>query len=176
MIIRLVPVLVVCWLCGRADAAIWNINGASCTPGDPAIQNNRYFITAGSVNYPSTATGLVTLYCPIQPQFLLAACFSGNVPLNNLLYLTYTDADGTGTDTSVTAQVIRLSVANGGLSTVTSALSSNSSSVTTPNKVTLSFAGTFDPTNFYYYVRVDLNRSTTSHIATFYGVGLGCDV
>jgi hypothetical protein len=45
---------------GRAIVA-----AATCVPGDPAIQTNRYFVTAGSVKHRDGATAIITVYCPV---------------------------------------------------------------------------------------------------------------
>jgi hypothetical protein len=41
------------------------IAAATCVPGDPAIQTNRYFVTAGSVKHRDGVTGFITVYCPV---------------------------------------------------------------------------------------------------------------
>ena len=167
----------------EARANFWASNGAGCTPGDPAIQADRYFITAGSVNYRAGSSGLVTLYCPVNPAPIVQ--FSGNgfitapwCPVAYTLRLTYTDSDGAGNAVSVTGQLLRLSKLNGAfLGAVPGAqLFSNFSNVTVAtNQRTSSFNHDFDFGNVYYYVRIDMNRAAgTSHIATFYGVSLEC--
>src|SRR4030095_13738288 len=166
-----------------ARADFWASNGAGCTPGDPAIQSNRYFITAGSVHYKAGASGLITLYCPVNPNPIVY--FDGSefvtapwCPLAYTLRLTYTDSDGAGNEVSVTSQLLRLSKQNGAfLGAVPGVqLRSNFSNVTVPTSLsTLRFQHDFDLSNVYYYVRVDMNRAAgSSHIATFYGVALAC--
>jgi hypothetical protein len=146
------------------------MNGAGCTPGDPAIQANRYFITAGSVNYKAGASGLVTLYCPIPT---LQSC-PGDV---RVMRMTYTDSDGTGNAVSVTAQLLHLSQIDGAfLGVVPGAqISSNESSATVPTSRRTNAIEHAVDLNSYYYVRVDMNRAPgTSHVATFYGVNQFC--
>ncbi len=45
----------------EAHASNWSMGAANCVPGDPAIQNNLHFITAGTVAHKSGATGRITL-------------------------------------------------------------------------------------------------------------------
>jgi hypothetical protein len=163
----------------------WSSNGAGCVPGDPAIQFDRYFITAGAVNYRTNGNGLVTLYCPVNPsgilnfdqlakQFItLPFC-----PDNAYSFrLTYTDSDGAGTLVSVASQLIRLSKSNGqfGGAVPGTVFSSNSSSAVTSTNHRGDFDHGFDFQNAYYYFRVDMNRAAgTTQVATFYGVALEC--
>jgi hypothetical protein len=163
----------------------WSSNGAGCVPGDPAIQANSYFITAGSVNYRSAGSGLVTLYCPINqgiaPYFdtqLRALLMTVSCPDNNYrLRLTYTDSDGTGPAVGVAAQVIRLAKSNGTfLGAVPGAvIAANSSAETTPTSVLSEFTHAFAFSGAYYYARVDMARAAgTTNVATFYGVAIEC--
>jgi hypothetical protein len=168
----------------RAQETLWSATAATCVPGDPAIQSNRYFITAGSVKYNGTASGLITLYCPIQNIFFTYgicsdshgdsySCPSFNSP--NVLRLTYLDSDGLGSAVSVMAQLLRLSLADGSISSIPGALVNSSTSANTgQTSLSSSFNHGFDLQNFTYYVRVDMIRAAgSSQTATFYGVSLG---
>ena len=148
-----------------ADAVTgdYSINGASCVPGDPAIQNNRHFITAGSVSHQSTTTGLITLYCPVFHNWTTNPTF---------LSLTYRDTDGAGTVANITAQLLRLNQTNGAFSTVSGVLDSNGFTATFGRQIVISFTHNFDFTANVYYIRVNINRSATTQIATFYGLSL----
>jgi hypothetical protein len=166
-----------------AGQSFWSSNGAGCVPGDPAIQSDRYFITAGSVNYRAGGSGLVTLYCPVTAGTIVHQA-GGTVgawpwcPSDAYVFrLTYTDSDGTDNAVSVASQLIRLSKFNGAFAGAVpgATLSSNSSSETLPTNLSTGFVHTFEFQNFYYYVRVDMNRAVgTPAIATFYGAALDC--
>ena len=161
-------------LLAAADAHAVGVSGATCTPGDPAIQSNRYFITAGSVNYRPGASGLVTLYCPVTvPPKYPPSCPN----LQYKMRLTYTDSDGAGDAVSVTAQLLRLSNATGAfLGQVGNfQIASNASDITVRTNQTAQWGFGFHTDEEYYYYRVDMNRAAgTSHVATFYGIGLEC--
>ena len=75
------------------------IAAATCVPGDPAIQANRYFVTAGSVKHREGATGLITLYCPVP-----ASVADGGGSFGDM-YMTFT---AVGDTASVIAQLLRL--------------------------------------------------------------------
>ena len=163
-LVMLIAALFVTTVAARqAHAYTYTINGASCVPGDPAIQNNRYLVTGGSVKHQSTATGLITLYCPIPYPDLLQN--SSRISL----VVTYADSDGTGTVANITAQLVKLSTSTGSLMNVGSALDSNSFGPTAGTTMSTSISHTVSGFD-YYYVRIDINRSTTAQSATLFGV------
>ncbi len=163
---------------------LWSAPAATCVPGDPAIQSNRYFISAGSVKYNANSSGLITLYCPVQNIYLsYGNCLDSNQDtyacpvLNspNVLRLTYADGDGIGGSVSVMAQLLRLSLADGVISSVPGAfVNSNNNVSTAQTSLSASFSHVFDLTNYTYYVRVDMSRAAGTLLnATFYAVSLG---
>ena len=153
------------------QAESWTINGSSCVPGDPAIQNNRYLVTAGTVKHQPTATGLITLYCPITFPTVVGAVAGHGPKLFSILRVTYADSDGRGTVANITAQLITLTHDTGSLTNIGDALDSNKFGPTSGSSMAVSVnhtANGFD----YFYVRVDLNRSDTSESVTLFGVGI----
>jgi hypothetical protein len=172
----------------RADARWWSASGASCAVGDPAIQGNRYTIGAGCVKHRAGANGLITLYCAVNPGIggleymnlstaedhayvTRAGCTNGYV-----FRQTYADSDGAGAEASVRTQLIRMVKGNGDIYAVGgAALDSNGSGATVSTSLATPFDHTFDFQDFYYYVRVDLDRTAGStKSAIFYGVALEC--
>jgi hypothetical protein len=150
------------------QAESWSINGSSCVPGDPAIQNNRYLVTAGTVKHQSTATGLITLYCPITFPTLVGPVDRRG--LFSTLSVTYADSDGRGTVANITAQLVKLTH-TGSLTNIGNALDSNNNGPTDGSVMVGSVS--HSATGFdFYYVRVDLNRSDTSASSTLFGVNL----
>jgi hypothetical protein len=170
----LLPLMIAAGLAHDASATVSptniysSMNASSCMPTSSAIYtSNLYTVSAGAVSFDATHTGQITLYCP--------------VPVNNdgvspgQVNLTYTDPDGTGTTYQVKAQLIALNLSTGALSTASNVADSNSASSTTHVvSGTLSGALNFD-TN-YYYIRVDIIRSSTASAATFYGANLGITI
>lgn len=158
---------------GRSEATVtpnyiyWGMNAAGCVPGDPAIQNNLYFITGGSVKFQSTATGTITLYCPV-------AVNTGGIS-SNTLRLTYFDGDSGIGGNHVTATLTRLAYSDGTLSTISGAtVDSGNGTCSTgiQTNCAATFTHTFDFDNYAYYVRVDITRSSTSVVETFYATKL----
>lgn len=74
------------------------IAAATCVPGDPAIQTNRYFVTAGSVKHRDGATGIITVYCPVPATIADGGGSFGD------MFMTFTTV---GDDASVIAQLLR---------------------------------------------------------------------
>ena len=173
----------------RADARWWSASGASCAVGDPAIQGNRYTIGAGSVKHRAGASGLITLYCAVNPGIagLDFLNVGGSPPDSDwaafpacwdhlALRQTYTDSDGTSTGVSVKSQLIRMVKGNGDIYPVPgAALDSNTSATTVSTSLATPFDHAFDFQNFYYYVRVDIDRPAGSAASgIFYGVAVEC--
>jgi hypothetical protein len=161
--IAITALFVTIFIAAPVQAESWSINGSSCVPGDPAIQNNRYLVTAGTVKHQSTATGLITMYCPITFPKLIGR------GIYRALDVTYADSDGTGTVANITAQLVSLNVRTGSLTNIGNALDSNSFGPTSGSSMTVEFSHTANALD-YYYVRVDLNRSDTSASSTLFGV------
>jgi hypothetical protein len=170
--IAITALFVTILIAAPVQAENWSINGSSCVPGDPAIQNNRYLVTAGTVKHQSTATGLITLYCPITFPRLIGREFASPLRFRALV-VTYADSDGPGTVANITAQLVRLKMGTGSLTNIGNALDSNiaSSEPTSGSKMIVLISHIAD-SNDYYYVRVDLNRSDTSASSTLFGVNL----
>jgi len=190
---RSVALLIAVLICAASTQAsavtAWSMNASSCVPGDPAIHNNRYLVTAGSVKHQAAATGLITLYCPVSLQLLTAEvspifCAGTDgfalpclIPLAigaNVLRLTYRDGDGTVGAGNITAQLLRLSTADGSFSAVSNSFVDSNTNPSTAQTAIESdrFSDAFNLDSFYYYVRVDLNRTSPAVDVTFYGVSL----
>jgi hypothetical protein len=142
---------------------------ATCVPGDPAIQADRYFVTAGSVKHKEKATGLITLYCPVQPTIVQGGGSYGGI------FMTYTDANAPGTTGHVTAQLLRVDY-SGNFFAVTddkigipALLDSNNASGTS-HYLEMGLHHTYNFDDYYYYIRVDIDRADDSTVI-FYGVG-----
>jgi hypothetical protein len=166
-IMRTIAIVVACILtvslaipayAGRAIIA-----AATCVPGDPAIQANRYFVTAGSVKHREAATGLITVYCPVPATIADGGGSFGD------MFMTFTTV---GDDASVIAQLLRIDH-SGNFSPVvnsdggTRVLLDSNRAVAGGHDLEGAFNHNFDFDNFYYYVRVDINRSNSNSTAIF---------
>ena len=151
--------------------AVWNMNGSSCRANDTAIQGNSYATDNGVVDYrsilPGATTSTITMYCPVltvgqdphtgDGSTILSIGISGHL---------------SETGTSITAQLIRLSKTTGGLSNVgkSATLTFISPGPTFRKRVGLTHQ--FDFTMYFYYVRVDISRTSSDQIVPFYVVDL----
>jgi hypothetical protein len=154
----------------HAEAVRHSTIAAACVPGDPAIQANRYFVTAGSVKHQQGATGLITLYCPIPPTVA-----EGGGTYNGL-FMTYSVTGLTAVvNAEITAQLLRVDN-SGNFSPVLVNFNSGDpvhvNSSVGGSYIEHTFNHTYDFLNFFYYVRVDINRSDDLSTAILYGIGL----
>jgi hypothetical protein len=147
---------------GAAHAGRSSSMAATCSVGDPAIQNNLYTIASGSVRHQAGKIGLITLYCPISPTITQGGGSHGG------WFMTFVDPDHKGTNYYIQSQIIR-SDQSGHVSAVSGVLSSNASNT---NYIERALNHTYDFANYYYYVRVDLFRANTAGLPIFYGVGV----
>jgi hypothetical protein len=148
-----------------AGADIYSVSGAACVPGDPAIQNNRYTINAGSVLHTSTNVDLITLYCAVPVDVVP----SGTNPTT--LAVTYKDTTGTSTSANVAVQLLAMSKSSAAITTIAT-FNSNSFSDIVIAQHSVVFSHTFDWVNNTYYIRVDMDRTLTSEIVNLYQVTL----
>jgi hypothetical protein len=149
-----------------ADAGRYSTIAAACVPGDPAIQANRYFVTAASVKHRQGQTGLITVYCPIPPTITEGGGSFGG------MFMTYT---ATGETANVTAQLLRVDQL-GNFSPVVDSVTGTrailNSGVGDHHYTERAVNHTYDFDDYYYYLRVDINRSDDSSLAILYGVGV----
>ena len=144
----------------------WNINAASCVADAGTIRNSLYLGTGGTVKFASGKTGDIILYCPVPnlsfTPALLQLDFLDDVPRKD-------------SRNGVTAQLIKMSMLDGSIRPVITVFSNNAQTPANQGKASitgLSFNDSYDPTNFAYYIRIDIMRSavTTNEIA--YAVAL----
>jgi hypothetical protein len=161
----IVACILTVWLAMPAYAGRAIIAAATCVPGDPAIQANRYFVTAGSVKHRDGATGLITVYCPVPATIADGGGSFGD------MFMTFTTV---GDDASVIAQLLRIDHSGNFSpaldSTGARVLLDSHRAVAGGHDLEGAFNQNFDFDNFYYYVRVDINRSNANSTAIFYGV------
>lgn len=141
----------------NASANEFDMTGASCIPGDPAVTNNRYLVTGGTVKHKSTNTDLITLYCGIPTT----------ITSPSHIELLYSSTANNAT-TLVKMQYIKMSKTTGAITSVATANSQSGVNNGTPQLQNVSFSDTYSPSSFIYYVRVDLQRSSSANVVIFY--------
>jgi hypothetical protein len=145
-------------------ANYWSSPAAGCVPGDPAIQNNRYSIQAGHVYHAGTNIDLISFYCPVQYN-------PGATAGANTLFLTFID-NSTTAGNYVTAQLIKMDRSNGSLTTVATVTSEDWDPNASVQQQSIGFSDSLDFTTYVFYVRVDMDRSSTSILPVFYATSL----
>ena len=147
---------------GVAHAGRSSSMAATCTVGDPAIQNDLYTIASGSVRHRAGKVGTITLYCPISSTIT-----AGGGPFGGW-FMTFVDPDGPLDNYYIESQIIR-SDYSGHVAAVSPVLRSNSSA---SNYREQALWHNYDFANYYYYVRINIFRADTNNLPIFYGVGV----
>lgn len=142
----------------------WSTVGAGCVPTGQTIKDDVHFQSAGRTSFAAGKVGEIILTCPITNEFNTAS----------RIYMSYRDSDGPGTGASVEAGLRRLHIASGHVESIPlrpSALSSNlhdpTSWATISRLVSIS---TFNFSAYYYYVQINMRRTSILHTASFGGV------
>lgn len=150
-----------------AVGPVWATVGAGCVPIGQTTQSNTHFNTAGRTKFSAGKIGEITLTCPISAQLGTPNGFS----------LTYVDPDGVNLGARVTATLRRMDRFSGAVSSV-KGIDSNLSSRTTfgSSHVNIGNSGcgeyTFDHNRFYYYVAINMYRTSALQAVEFGGVAI----
>ena len=154
--------MVVCVLSVSAQAGEWDMNASSCTVASTSANRVQYFTS--SVAFKSSATGAVTLYCPISfPQ--------GITTISGIAFQ-YTDTAGDiHNHVSVSLQQhSHLSTVSGAIYGLNSYDFWCSHGGSSPTQCWTTFGPvTIDPVNDSYFVSVTLTRTTSANSEIFYG-------
>lgn len=156
-------------LVSTAHAGEFSMNATSCTPDSSAIQGNHYLGTGGTVKHSASSTTTIVLYCPVS--------WSDSLSSPTTLRITYQDSTATANN-FVKGQLIKMSKTGGGITTMVTVSSdqdethgfcNNSDSIST---CSATFAEAISTSTNYYYIRIDIARTSTSNNEVFYGVRL----
>ena len=152
-------------MCGTSFATNeWNVNGTSCVADASSIQGNLYLGTGGTVKFASGKTGDIILYCPVSFKLGFTPSILG------LVYYDDTSAPGN----RVTVQLIKMEVDTGAITSIVTVdsdpgpVSANGKA----NHIAHEFHDNYDPTNFAYYLRIDIYRNSLKANETVYDVAL----
>ncbi len=142
----------------------WNINATSCVADAGTIQKSLYLGTGGTVKFASGKTGDIVLYCPVSFKLPFTPSIIG------MVY--YDDSPVAGNH--VTAQLIKMAMDTGAITSIVTIDSDKGpgTSQGKANHVAHEFTDTYDPTNFAYYIRIDIIRNSLTANETLYGVAL----
>ena len=115
---------------------------------------------------------LITLYCPVPSIIPVGGALGRPNFLITRLWVTYRDSTGSDSNlTSVTASLIRMNLADGGITTIAT-FSSDAFPDTGDALNSVGFTHGWDLGGSTYYIRVDLKRNTTSDTVILYAVAL----
>lgn len=160
-------------------ATTWATVGAGCVPTGQTSHAHLHFQTAGRTGFATGKVGEIVLTCPITAPLSAAS----------RLYLYYIDSDGAGSGASVSAVLRRVDRASGAVTSVplwneglTQQIASLTSNLQGPattwshisrpmgqfhfGGVSHSFA--FD--GYFYYVQINMRRTSISNTASFGGI------
>jgi hypothetical protein len=166
-------ILSACALFGAvAHAGEMDFIGSSCTPDPDTI--GRYTVSAGAISFAPGVTGQITFYCPIsspgaltKPANLWFAFWDGLVATKDNVQVGYWKRSKESNSLSEIAQVS--SIQNLGAKGGPGCGASNRWSACNQP---ISPPDAYQPSQFIYYLRVDLFRTGVNNIETFYGATL----
>ena len=137
---------------------IWSANGASFLPDSKSVANNRYSTGLGTIAGGAQVT--VTLYAPVTML----------PPNTGFTALLVVNSGRTAPNVNTKAELVKMSRSTGAETIIATVTASSSTSVHTTST---SFSATFEPDNFFYYVRVTLKSGiVVSQLQVLYGVAL----
>ena len=156
---------------GVAHAGEIDFIGSSCTPDPDTI--GRFFVSGGAISFAPGVTGQITFYCPISvpgaltgPANLWISYWDGLVATNDHVQVGYWKrSKESNTLVGPIAEVSSIS----GLGHKAGPNCGDSNVWAACN---LPFSDTFQPSQYIYYLRVDLFRTGVNNLETFYGAAL----
>jgi hypothetical protein len=142
----------------------WSSISTACTPDSRSIQDNRYQSpTDGYVTPQAGAIDPIVLICGVAPNT--------GAPLPHILKMTYLDTNATPSSGAVKATLLRVNRTTGVRSAVAT-VSSKTFSATAVITQGVTFAPVLNFEAFYYYVRIDMDRTKANENIRSIGVAL----
>jgi hypothetical protein len=153
-----------CFASAAEAQVVWSIPGSACVPDEATTRFDRHNVGNALVQHAAGNVDLIILTCPIAKFATTAGCWN--------LRLRYQDSSETSPTAFVRARIYKMAFQSVTPIPLAAAATSNSSAVTTPNTVGSSFETTFDFLENVYWVRVELERTTTNQTVIFHAVRL----
>jgi hypothetical protein len=157
---------------GVAHAGEMDFIGSSCTPDPDTL--GKYTVSAGAISFAPGVTGQITFYCPISspgaltgPANLWFAYWDGLVATKDHVQVGYWKRSKESNALSQIAQVS--SIQNLGAKGGPGCGDSNRWSACNQP---ISPPDAYQPSQYVYYLRVDLFRTGVNNLETFYGAVL----
>jgi hypothetical protein len=163
--IRLVVVIAALCLAEAAQAqVVWSTPASGCVPDEDTTRQTRHRFDNASVRHANNNVDLIVLTCPI-PRF------SSMVTIWNHI-MEYQDSTGQGTSAFVRTRLFRLPF-NSTTPILMATANSNELNATGFNFMASNeFTHPFDFDLATYWIRVDMDRSSTSETVILYSVRL----
>ena len=160
----LVLVFTACLATSAEAQVFWSTPASKCVPDTATIKTNRHLVGNASVRHAAGNVDLIVLTCPVTP-FTTAAQFWA-------VRITYRDSTGTNAQASVRAHLYRMAI--GAATPVLMATAdSNISDATGTNTVgTGQITHTFDFDANTYWIKVELDRTTTDQTVIVHSIRL----
>lgn len=152
----------------RADN-YWSEVGAQCNVDETSELNALHLRASGGIKFASGKTGTIGMFCSVSKN-------SGASLLPNRLIVTYQDTDYTTASTRVLARLFRMPRFSSsiGITQIGTDITSASPQIasTSDNWMYRAISHPFDFENYFYFVYVELARTSTAQQAILYGVAL----
>lgn len=168
MMLRIISVLFAVGLTGAAEAqvAVWSTAASACVPSEVTTKLNRHKLGVASVQHVASNVDQIVLTCPSMAEF-------STTGLDSLrLRITYLDSTGPSVSAFVRARLFGM-VMDTNDPVLLAVVNSNTSSMTTLNSLDSGLiTHNFNFTQNTYWVRLDMDRSSTSETVILHSVFL----
>jgi len=177
MLYWLAPFLFIFGFASKASArTVWSTSGTGCIVDTGSSSKASTSTIDGSMTFASGQTGTYEATC-IIPTLSFAGC----VGTTANVYITATDSDTSGTNTHAYAELRYVNkdgaASVGYLAYVYSNAFVTSSTARTKGTSSAFGSFSFSAVNFasnYYWIAVDMYRSSTSNNSTMWGISIEC--
>ena len=142
----------------------WSVTANGCVPDETAIKFDRHRVNVASVQHAPGNLDLITLNCPVTARFV-------SMITNWGILLTYRDSTGTGTSAFIRVRFYRMPIGTT-IPILLTEGNSNDLPATGNTSAEAAFEHAFDFQSNSYWVRIDMDRSTTDEIVVLHSVTL----
>jgi hypothetical protein len=142
----------------------WQSAGAGCVPLDSTLESEWDYVSTGGVGYQGTVTGGIDFVCSVQTH--------NDSGVDGLCF-NFRDYNGTDTDATINASLIRISRSTGVLTVIADVESDEDGSGSgSRQEQCTSFGGGLDMSANYYFVAINATRSDSADNVVAYMVAV----
>ncbi len=139
----------------------------ACVPRETAINTKAYSQTHGKVYHNGNSIQPITLFGPVFMPTDNGSSTDGDL----LLSFTYRDPDGTGIQSRAAMALKSVNKKTGSVEQL-DGLDSNSGSIPGVNTISGIITHQLDFNKFYYFVQIEIQRTTVNFIPEVYGYSI----